>query len=325
MPIRLEDVRRRGEEARENWRAGRSIDVTGGYGVTARIAGDVLTEDQRRAAQVETVSTAGAAEEDALGVFMGGSAPRWAQFAMFDGPSGGACPMCQLLLGMVVRVGSREYYEWSAPIHIGCRHSWAYFEQKPEGAPDFKRPPEDLIRRHAHFVADPRKYAPLRVPALPGQQNLSPRRLRDPLTGEYTERLQWVRQPDVPLSSGAREQLQALAQQPQVIPAEAFGGAGSAELQELQRAGYVRIERTLGEPQTMRVTKGTVGEVETFLRQTYAGAQVQGIKQVGALDVGGSALVPQWEVVYAEANARRVMPTKWGRLAVEAEAGAAGE
>jgi hypothetical protein len=326
MPIRLEDVERKAEEARLYYEAHPESLVTPMYGVTMRVAGDTMREDVRRAAQTETVRTAQAAEEDALGIFSAGSPPQWAQYAVFDGGTDErTCPLCGLLIGMEVRVGSSEYYAYAPPCHISCRHWYTYHDKHEPTARPFEEPPPALVAKHGHFVSNPRKYSPLRVPVVPGQANFTPRRERDPLTGEYTERLRWLKQPETPLTPGARDLLRQVAETPQVVPAEVFGGAGSRELQELQRAGYVRVQATLGEPQTMRVTKQTVGEVEDFLRQSYAGARVQEIRQVGALDVGGGTLVPQWEVVYAEVNARKILPTKWGLAAVEAHGGAATE
>lgn len=209
--------------------------------------------------------------------------------------------------------GCESFVAQNIAVH-NCRHWYSYFEDKPD-LPDFAQPPAEIVQRYGHFVTQPNKYAPLRVPVVPGASNIQPRRERDPVTGAYTEKLRWIKQPDAPLTPGAQDLLRGLAEKPQIIPAEAFGGAGSRELQELSRAGYVNVTNALGEAQKMTVTKGTVGEVEEFLRQTYAGAKVRAIRQVGALDVGGGVLVPQWEVEYAETNARRVTLNRWGKLA----------
>jgi len=320
VPIRLEEVERRADQARRDWEEGRATLVTPLYGVTAQVASDVATNDLRNAAGSEIIRTAQAAEEDALGIFGAGSPPSWAQWAVFDGGvDERTCPLCGLLIGTEVKVGTSEYYAYAPPLHIHCRHFYTYFE-RPSGAPAFKEPPRDIIEKHGHFVTHPERYAPLRVPVVPGEANFSPRRIRDPQTGEYTEHLRWVKQPDAPLSQGAQTLLTSLSEKSQVIPAEAFGAGGSRELQELSRAGYVNIVSTLGEPQTMRVTKGTVGEVEEFLRQTYAGAKVASIRQVGTLEVAPGMTVPQWDVVYAESNAKRVTLNRWGVLAASVAA-----
>lgn len=295
--------------------------VTPEYGVgvgpnaAGRVAEDALGNDLRNAAGTETIRTAQAAEEDGLGIFGAGSPPKWAQYAVFDGGvDERTCPLCGLLIGTELKVGSAEYYSYAPPVHIHCRHFYTYFDQ-PTGAKTFEEPERKIVERYGHFVTQPQKYAPLRVPVTPGQTNIQPRRVRDPRTGEYTEKLRWIKQPDAPLTPGAQGLLKDLAEKSQTIPAEAFGGAGSRELQELQRAGFVNVTNALGEAQTMRVTKGTAGEGEEVLRQTYAGAKVAKIEQVGTLDVGGGVRVPQWEVTYQESNAKRVMLNRWGQLA----------
>jgi len=83
------------------------------------------------------------------------------------------CPLCRSIHGMIVRKGTPEYERWRLPSHINCRRIMADIhrdEVGPDGQPtrpDFVAPPQELIDKHGHFVNDPVKYAPLRVPARP--------------------------------------------------------------------------------------------------------------------------------------------------------------
>ena len=455
MPIDLERVHREAAYARKALREHPDWLVNGRYGVSvsANVAGvaaeGVMQEGLQKAAAVETIRTVGVATDDGMGVFTGGSAPVWAQYAVFEGPvDERTCPLCGLLIGHQVKVGSSEYYAYYAPLHINClvpaqgvlftpdgyttiecvrpgdrvighdgerhevtavmrrhyagevivieaggrrlqatpehpvltqrgwvlagelteddevmvwdtaasfmpakitslrrvpyhgevynlsvegvesfvaqgiavhncRHWYAYHEEKVKDAPDFETPDPKVLKRYGHFVTDKEKYKELRVPATPSGRSFIFRRVKNPDTGEIESKIEWLKQPEMPVSNDAKVVLRELAEKPKVIPAEAWEAASRGPIAELQRAGYVRIESTLGEAQTMRVAKDTVGEVETFLRQSYAGAKVARVEQAGTLDLGGGRVVPQWEVTYQEANAKRVSLNRWGKLAAQ--------
>lgn len=81
------------------------------------------------------------------------------------------CPLCREVNGMVIRRGTAEWERWRKPSHINCRRAFSYIPRDAKDddgkpiLPDFREPPPDIIAKHGHFILDPNKYEPLRVPA----------------------------------------------------------------------------------------------------------------------------------------------------------------
>lgn len=83
------------------------------------------------------------------------------------------CPLCASVHGMILDRRSPEFAQWKAPSHINCRRVIAYIgkdEVNEDGspvAPDFQRPPDEIIQKHGHYHVDSKKYSELRVPSRP--------------------------------------------------------------------------------------------------------------------------------------------------------------
>ena len=122
------------------------------------------------------------------------------------------CALCKWLDGKIISRKDPRYRAWLRGSHINCRRIMVYIaadEVDHEGNPtkaDFTDPPQELIDRHGHFVAEPKKYAPLRVPARPtGRDFVAYRK-----AGEQHVTLRW--RPGLS-DSGLRETLQYMARQ----------------------------------------------------------------------------------------------------------------
>ena len=187
-----------------------------------------------------------------------------AAVAEFAGPQDErTCPLCAQLAGMRVKVGSDEYYRYSPPVHINCRHQWVYY---PEGEvePDFATPDPELVRKHGHFVTQPHKYAPLRVPASPTGRDFVFRRGLDPKTGQMVSRIEYLR-------SGERAGIQ------RVVSPVAGGGTvpptPSAKTPEVQEFVRAVIEKhppephTTGNPWVLGMWGSEVGKATGFLER----------------------------------------------------------
>jgi len=106
------------------------------------------------------------------------------------------CPLCQSVHGMVIQRGTVEWEQWSRPSHINCRRALAWVhrtERAPDGTPvrqTFERPPQAIIDRYGHFVTDPKRYEPLRVPAYADRRQFIFRRKRMP-DGTMRSLIEW--------------------------------------------------------------------------------------------------------------------------------------
>ncbi|MEK7767942.1 MAG: hypothetical protein AAB368_17055, partial [bacterium] len=89
---------------------------------------------------------------------------------------GRICPLCRQLNGHILEKGTALYQRYRLPSHINCRRIMVDVhkdEVNNEGDPTRatltpdNEPDEEMRRRYGHFIGDPKKYAPLRVPARP--------------------------------------------------------------------------------------------------------------------------------------------------------------
>jgi hypothetical protein len=102
---------------------------------------------------------------------------------------GKICPLCRSVHGKIVAKGTPEWVRWRLPSHINCRritvdiHKDEVDNEGNPTRPDFVEPEADLVKRHGHFVNDPKKYEALRVPARPTGRDFIVRRL----AGQSTE------------------------------------------------------------------------------------------------------------------------------------------
>jgi hypothetical protein len=111
------------------------------------------------------------------------------------------CPLCEYVDGMILDRRSPEFERWRNPSHINCRRTLAYVSSRereigPDGQPiptrpDFVEPPAALIYKHGHFVVDPERYSPLRIPAQPEGRDFVFKRIRDPESGDLVSVLHW--------------------------------------------------------------------------------------------------------------------------------------
>lgn len=100
------------------------------------------------------------------------------------------CELCEYLDGMIMRRDGPEFQQYGKSVHINDRCCIAYIgademEWGPDGElrptqPDFVAPPQELLEKHGHFLLDPEKYAPLRIPAQPEGRDLVVRWVPDP-------------------------------------------------------------------------------------------------------------------------------------------------
>lgn len=117
------------------------------------------------------------------------------------------CDLCKHLHGMIVRKGTPEYARWRLPSHIHCRRIMVDIhrdEVDNEGRPteaNFVEPPADLVRRHGHFVNEPKRYEALRVPARPTGRDFIVRRT----AGQQTELIFARALPDTLLRATMRQ------------------------------------------------------------------------------------------------------------------------
>jgi len=111
------------------------------------------------------------------------------------------CELCEYLDGMIMRRDSPDFAQYGKPVHINDRCRIAYIgadevEIDEHGrpvpmTPDFVAPPLELIRKHGHFIADPDRYAPLRIPAQPEGRDFVFKRVRDPRSGDLVSVIDW--------------------------------------------------------------------------------------------------------------------------------------
>lgn len=94
------------------------------------------------------------------------------------------CALCRDRDRKVIRVADADFLKYRRQFHMNCRGYWAYIH-RDQGHEEMGRDgravwvgtrpdwhdqpvPQHLIDRYGHFVAEPRKYAALNVPARPG-------------------------------------------------------------------------------------------------------------------------------------------------------------
>lgn len=237
-------------------------------------------------------------------------APATAAVAEFVGPNDTrTCPLCRALLGSRFKVGSAEYYRYMPPVHINCRHVLTYYESGASGATvEFRRPPEELVRKHGHFVSQPAKYQAVRVPATPTGRDVILRRVKDADSGEIVTRLDWLKMPDQPVTQAARETLvQALGSPVEATAATIDEVVAARDLQPLIDVGWMRVVETQGPARTAIAAGADAAAAEA------AFAQANPLAKIASVDAGEEA--GAWQVVYHEYDGRRVQLTARGRKA----------
>jgi len=79
------------------------------------------------------------------------------------------CALCRYLDGKVFEAKSAP---WNPPAHINCDCIWIAVEDDEVGDVDAFDPADpalaDLVDSHGHFLTNPEKYQPLRIPSAPG-------------------------------------------------------------------------------------------------------------------------------------------------------------
>jgi len=298
-------------------------EVIGGvYGVAL---GPVAAEEAgKQLAATSAVATQRAFEAGkAAGAGMWGgygmTPPENAAVAEFWGPDDEkTCPLCRMLLGARFRVGSNEYHKFMPPVHINCRHVYVYYaadEPQAQEVGEFEPPPEEIVDRHGHFVSKPQKYRDLRVPATPEGRDFIVRRVKDPRSGQIVTRIDFVKMPETLPTAEARRTLVSLLDRAVTLPApdvEAFVAAN--DLAPLVDHGWMRVVQVLGEPRTTVVAASSEAAARTALLREHPTALVEAIDNIGATRIG-ARIVPQWQAVYRERDARQLRLTRRGRIA----------
>lgn len=111
------------------------------------------------------------------------------------------CLLCEYMDGMTMDRRMPGYERWARPPHINCRRTYGYISAEEmqideEGRPvpvepTFVEPPASLVDKHGHFIRDPDKYAPLRIPAQPEGRDFVFKRIKDPATGRLVSVMEW--------------------------------------------------------------------------------------------------------------------------------------
>lgn len=240
-------------------------------------------------------------------------APANAAVAEFVGPiDARTCPLCRFLVGSRFKVGSDEFVRYQPPLHINCRHFYVYLERGAPGAePDFRRPPEELVSRHGHFISQPAKYEAVRVPASPTGRDFILRRVKDPETGQIVTRLDWLKAPDEPVTQAARETLvRALSSPIETTAAGLEEVLAARDLEPLVDAGWLQVIQTQGPARSTAVVAASEDAArEAFFRANPL-ARVQSVTPVGA---------GEYAVIYTEGDGRRIQLTARGRKAALVE------
>ena len=110
---------------------------------------------------------------------------------------GRICPLCRQRHGRLIDRTGEDWRRHGQQAHINCRVRFAYInkaERGPDGgpiAPDFTPPSKPLIDRHGHFIKEPKKFEPLRVPPFADGREFIVKRIIDPKTGEAKTALLW--------------------------------------------------------------------------------------------------------------------------------------
>ena len=110
---------------------------------------------------------------------------------------GRICPLCRQRHGRLIDRTGEDWRRHGQQAHINCRVRFAYInkaERGPDGgpiAPDFTPPSKPLIDRHGHFIKEPKKFEPLRVPPFADGREFIVKRIIDPKTGERVTALFW--------------------------------------------------------------------------------------------------------------------------------------
>lgn len=91
------------------------------------------------------------------------------------------CPLCASLDGKVFDTATAPY---NPPAHINCDCIWIGVEADEVGSVDAFDPTDpylqDLVDKHGHFLTNPDKFSPLRIPASPGGRDFVFRRRNTP-------------------------------------------------------------------------------------------------------------------------------------------------
>jgi hypothetical protein len=240
-------------------------------------------------------------------------APASAAVAEFVGPvDGRTCPLCRYLVGSRFAVGSAEFFRYQPPVHINCRHVYAYFEKGAPGAvADFRRPPEELVRKHGHFVSQPAKYEAVRVPATPTGRDFILRRVKDADSGEIVTRLDWLKAPDEPVTRAAREALvQTLGSPIETTAAGLEEVLAARDLGPLVDVGWLQVVESQGPARTVAVAAADEAAAREAFFVANPLARVQDVTPSSAGD---------YAVVYTEGDGRRIQLTARGRKAALVE------
>lgn len=316
MPLTIAQLRAAREKAYREYTGTR---VVWGMGVSGRVAqGVAVGEMGKHLGATAAVTTQRAFElgKQAGAGMWGGygiEAPADASVAMFEGPVDECtCPLCRWLVGSRFKVGSDEYYRYMPPIHCNCRHLYIYFHKDAPGARvEFNRPPEELVRKHGHFVSQPTKYEPLRVPASPTGRDFIVRRVKDADTGEIVTRLHWLKQPDEPVTAAAREALvQALGSPLEATAASIDEVIAARDLEPLIDAGWLRVVETQEPARTMVAAGVDEAAARASVLKAEPLARVESMDQIAS---------GAWRVVYTLGDGRRVQLTARGRTAALVE------
>jgi len=106
------------------------------------------------------------------------------------------CPLCRYLDGKVFIAASAP---WNPPAHINCDCIWIAVEDDEVGdvdAIDLDDPAvqahlQSLVDDHGHFLTNPEKYQPLRIPSAPGGRDFVVRRTK--IGENVVTVLEWAR------------------------------------------------------------------------------------------------------------------------------------
>jgi len=217
-----------------------------------------------------------------------------------------------------IAVEDAESYVAEGIVVHNCRHVYVYYaadEPQAQEVGEFEPPPEEIVDRHGHFVSKPQKYRDLRVPATPEGRDFIVRRVKDPRTGEIVTRIDFLKMPETLPTAEARQTLVSLLDRAVTLPApdvEAFIAAN--DLAPLVDHGWMRVVQVLGEPRTTVVGASSEAAARTALLREHPTAVVEAIDNIGATRIG-ARIVPQWQAVYRERDARQLRLTRRGRIA----------
>jgi len=115
-----------------------------------------------------------------------------------------SCDYCIEIDGMIISRDDPDFDVMCGPMHINCDGIVVGIGSDETGSdgqpmePDYERPPEEMVEKFAHFVADPDRYAPLRIPAQPEGRDFIARAVVDK-NGNRRLKLDWRIEPyDLP-------------------------------------------------------------------------------------------------------------------------------